>query len=83
MGLLNRFIPKFKTNVYPQNTMLINYFRTTVGGSGYYELVLSTTDKPYEIRLDEYQKTEDSDEFCTSYIIPFEAIKKSKNRIGF
>lgn len=63
--------------------MLINYFRTTVGGSGYYELVLSTTDKPYEIRLDEYQKTEGSDEFCTSYIIPFEAIKKSKNRIGF
>lgn len=76
---------KYKGNEYPSNTMLVDYFRATkatVSGDGYHELVLSTTDKPYEIRLDEYQKTEDSDEICTSYIVPFEAVEKCFNVIN-
>ena len=42
----------------------------TVGG-GYHELVITTTDDPEEVRLDEYIKEEGEEETCRSCYIPF------------
>ena len=56
------------------DVMLLDYYRATVatvGGSGYHELVITTTDDPEEVRLDEYIKEEGEEETCRSCYIPF------------
>ncbi len=62
---------------YPYNTMVVDYYystNATVDGNGHYEIVLTTLDNSYEAQLDVYKKSEDSNETCTSYIVPYDAV---------
>ena len=53
--------------------MLVNYYTKTTGTSdesGYYEMVLETYYTDAFVRLKVYNKSEDSNETCVSYIVP-------------
>ena len=60
----------------PAGTMLIDYYRTekAADDSGYFELVLYTTENSDMIRLSVYSKdNKDTDENHTDYLVPYEA----------
>lgn len=60
----------------PAGTMLIDCYRTekAVDDSGYFELVLYTTENSDMIRLSVYSKdNKDTDENHTDYLVPYEA----------
>lgn len=60
----------------PAGTMLIDCYRTekTADDSGYFELVLYTTENSDMIRLSVYSKdNKDTDENHTDYLVPYEA----------
>ena len=53
--------------------LLVDYYREgTVGGDGYYELVLSTTTDPNQYQIDQYRKEEGGEETRVSYLLPFD-----------
>ena len=57
--------------------MLVNYYTKTTGASdeiGYYEMVLETYYTDAFVRLKVYNKSEDSNETCVSYIVPRKAV---------
>ena len=57
------------------DVMLIDcYWETaaTVGGDGHHELVVTTTEDPKQVRLDEYIKEEGGEETCTTFYIPYQ-----------
>lgn len=57
------------------DVMLIDcYWETaaTVGGDGHHEFVVTTTDDPEQVRLDEYIKEEGGEETCTTFYIPYQ-----------
>lgn len=61
--------------------IMVNYYRTikgTNGGDGYYEMVLCTTDTPYEIALDVYwQENKIDDEISEQhYLVPYSALEE-------
>ena len=60
------------------DVMLLDYCRATVAtvGGGYHELVITTTDDPEEVRLDEFIKEEGEEENCRSWYIPFSAAQE-------
>jgi len=56
------------------DVMLLDCYRAqvaTAGGDGHHELVITTTEDPTEVRLDEYVQEEGEEETCTSYYIPY------------
>ena len=55
------------------DVMLLDCYRATVAtvGGGYHELVITTTDDPEEVQLDEYIKEEGEEETCRSCYIQF------------
>jgi len=60
----------------PTGTMLIDCYRTekTADDSGYFELVLYTTENSNMLRLSVYSKdNKDTDENHTDYLVPYEA----------
>ena len=63
-----------KTAPLPENLMLVDYYcssKSTVGGGGHYELVLSSREKTETLRLDRYIKEdEDTPETKTSFFVP-------------
>ena len=57
------------------DVMLIDCYRetaATVGGDGYHEFVVTTTEDPEQVRLDEYIKEEGGEETCTTFYIPYQ-----------
>ena len=61
------------------DVLLLDCYRATVatdGGDGYHELVITTTDDPEQVRLDEHIKEEGEEETCRSCCIPFSAAQE-------
>ena len=57
------------------DVMLIDCYRATTAtadGGGYHELVVTTTEDPEQVRLDEYIKEEGGEETCTTVYIPYQ-----------
>lgn len=61
----------------PVSVLLVDYYRAqlgTDGYDGYFEMVLSTSEKADEAVLDVYYKeSSESEEECVSYIVPYQA----------
>ncbi|MBR5796481.1 MAG: hypothetical protein IKY26_10085 [Erysipelotrichaceae bacterium] len=58
--------------------MLINYYSKTYHVNGYssYEMVLSTTPQPNEVKLDIYTKQEDANETCSTIYLPINVVEE-------
>ena len=60
-------------------TILVDYFSetvATVGGDGYFEMVLSYYDET-QAKLDVYEKDDpEASETCVSYLVPYEAVDR-------
>jgi len=55
------------------DVMLLDCYRATVAaadGDAYHEFVLTTTEDPEQVRVDEYRKEEGGEETCTTFYIP-------------
>lgn len=65
------------TEEKPISMMLVDYYRAQLGAEGYdgyFEKVLSTSEKADEAVLDVYYKeSSESEEECVSYIVPYQA----------
>ena len=62
--------------ILPAGTMLIDYYRKekAADDSGYFELVLYTTENSDTLRLSMYSKKDkDKDESLTEYLVPYDA----------
>ena len=63
----------------PVSLLLVDYYRSQLASEGYdghFEMVLSTSEKSNQARLDVYYKESgEAEESCVSYIVPYQAVE--------